>query len=226
MPSTSGSGRGKGKEVAIEERSVTAIDYASFSRLHSYSQDISLSVDTAGTISYPSHSYAKEIAASVNSRRGNVGFVHLAKELAVLSTSLPSGIFVRVDESRIDVIKCLIAGPPDTPYAGGLFEFDIFIPLRSSLPRCRGTFADVVLRRVSQCTSSRYIQDHRQRSSSIQPQSLRKRQDVSFAYRNLARSTAGELAAEIVDVVAGPSFDSEYDSRQYVLYPPTRSMLT
>ena len=123
---------GKGKEVAIVERGYDRDDYPSFCRLHSYSQDISLSANTAGKITY-NHAYAKEITAIANSRRGNVGFVHLVKELAVLSTSLPSGIFVRVDESRIDVIKCLIAGPVDTPYQGGLFEFDVFIPLRTSL---------------------------------------------------------------------------------------------
>lgn len=31
--------------------------------------------------------------------------MHLAKELAVLSTSLPEGIWLRVDEARIDAIK-------------------------------------------------------------------------------------------------------------------------
>lgn len=29
-------------------------------------------------------------------------------------------------------MKCLIAGPEGTPYAGGLFEFDIFVPLRKA----------------------------------------------------------------------------------------------
>ena len=37
-------------------------------------------------------------------------------------------IFVRNDESRIDVLKALISGPADTPYALGLFLFDIFMP--------------------------------------------------------------------------------------------------
>lgn len=34
--------------------------------------------------------------------------------------------------------RCLIAGPEHSPYANGLFEFDIFLPLRASLsPRFR-----------------------------------------------------------------------------------------
>jgi baculoviral IAP repeat-containing protein 6 len=74
--------------------------------------------------------YNNDISATVNSRRGHNSFVHLVKELAVLSTSLPPGIWMRVDETRIDVIKVLIAGPEGTPYQGGLFEFDVFVPLR------------------------------------------------------------------------------------------------
>lgn len=41
----------------------------------------------------------------------------------MLTTNLPVGfdgsIFLRVDESRVDVIKALIIGPADTPYANG-----------------------------------------------------------------------------------------------------------
>jgi ubiquitin-protein ligase len=55
----------------------------------------------------------------------------LARELAILSTSLPPGVFLRADEERIDVVKALMAGPADSPYAYGLFEFDIFFPLRT-----------------------------------------------------------------------------------------------
>ncbi|KAG8862328.1 hypothetical protein FRB96_001907 [Tulasnella sp. 330] len=55
----------------------------------------------------------------------------IAKELAVLTTNLPvawnSSIFLRVDESRVDVIKCLITGPEGTPYYNGCYLFDIFL---------------------------------------------------------------------------------------------------
>ncbi|KAI0307244.1 hypothetical protein B0F90DRAFT_1807893 [Multifurca ochricompacta] len=50
----------------------------------------------------------------------------IAKELAVLTTNLPvawdSSIFLRVDETRVDIIKALIIGPEGTP-----FLFDIFL---------------------------------------------------------------------------------------------------
>jgi len=57
--------------------------------------------------------------------------VAIAKELAILTTNLPvawdSSIFLRVDETRVDVIKCLITGPEGTPYHNGCFLFDIFL---------------------------------------------------------------------------------------------------
>ncbi|PGH02181.1 hypothetical protein AJ80_08904 [Polytolypa hystricis UAMH7299] len=52
----------------------------------------------------------------------------LASELASMATSLPLGIFVQVSETRPDVMKCLIMGPPDSPYGYGLFAFDIVCP--------------------------------------------------------------------------------------------------
>ncbi|EDX13491.1 GD20723 [Drosophila simulans] len=56
----------------------------------------------------------------------------LAQEAVTLSTSLPlsfsSSVFVRCDTDRLDVMKVLITGPADTPYANGCFEFDVFFP--------------------------------------------------------------------------------------------------
>ncbi|KAG6817467.1 hypothetical protein H0H87_008635 [Tephrocybe sp. NHM501043] len=55
----------------------------------------------------------------------------IAKELAILTTNLPvawnSSIFLRVDETRVDVIKALITGPEGTPYYNGCYLFDIFL---------------------------------------------------------------------------------------------------
>ncbi|XP_053375851.1 baculoviral IAP repeat-containing protein 6-like isoform X2 [Mercenaria mercenaria] len=56
----------------------------------------------------------------------------LAQEAVTLSTSLPlsvsSSVFVRCDEERLDIMKVLITGPEDTPYANGCFEFDVYFP--------------------------------------------------------------------------------------------------
>ncbi|RDL38301.1 uncharacterized protein BP5553_02641 [Venustampulla echinocandica] len=52
----------------------------------------------------------------------------LWKEIASWTTSLPPGIFVKVSDSRPDVMKILIIGVPGSPYAGGLFIFDMYLP--------------------------------------------------------------------------------------------------
>ena len=46
----------------------------------------------------------------------------LTMEIADMTTSLPDGIFVKIQEKKLDVMKCLIIGPENTPYEGDLFE--------------------------------------------------------------------------------------------------------
>jgi hypothetical protein len=53
----------------------------------------------------------------------------LVIELGALQASLPEGIYVRYSSSRLDMMKVLIVGPRNTPYEGGLFEFDLFCPM-------------------------------------------------------------------------------------------------
>ncbi|GAA5993591.1 hypothetical protein JCM10908_000129 [Rhodotorula pacifica] len=112
---------GKGKGAEKEQRLWTEMEYVKACEELAYG---------AVELDVKKHHYTREITESASSRRPHGSFVHLAKELAVLSTSLPAGIWVRHDEERVDVIKCMIAGPEHSPYAGGLFEFDIFLPLR------------------------------------------------------------------------------------------------
>ena len=63
------------------------------------------------------NSDARMLANSVIPKRS----LAIARELAVLTTNLPvawdSSIFLRVDESRVDIIKALITGPEGTPLA-------------------------------------------------------------------------------------------------------------
>ncbi|KAJ7654720.1 hypothetical protein B0H17DRAFT_1099703 [Mycena rosella] len=80
-------------------------------------------------LDYSQYNYAPQLKETEFSTRTPKNRLHLVKELATMATSLPPGIFVRVDEVRNDVIKIMIAGPDDTPYSGGLFEFDCFMPL-------------------------------------------------------------------------------------------------
>ncbi|KAF4604796.1 hypothetical protein EYR40_003578 [Pleurotus pulmonarius] len=80
-------------------------------------------------LKYSSFNFNSSLSSSSNETRIPKDRMHLVKELAVMATSLPPGIWVRVDEARNDVIKIMIAGPEGTPYANGLFEFDCFMPL-------------------------------------------------------------------------------------------------
>lgn len=56
--------------------------------------------------------------------------IRLAQELADLSNALPcehtNSIFVRVDRQRVDLMKAIIMGSSNTPYAHGCFEFDVY----------------------------------------------------------------------------------------------------
>lgn len=53
------------------------------------------------------------------------------QELSAYKTGLPieygSSIFVRAVEGRLDLLRALIIGPDDSPYAGGCFVFDIYL---------------------------------------------------------------------------------------------------
>ena len=59
---------------------------------------------------------------------GNARMRTLFKELSLLRTGLPEGMFLKMANSRPDISKALIIGPAGTPYEGGLFEFDILCP--------------------------------------------------------------------------------------------------
>ncbi|KAF2997454.1 hypothetical protein E8E13_006593 [Curvularia kusanoi] len=75
---------------------------------------------------YASHSFKTKAQKQARSAPGR--FKRLVHELSMLKSSLPSNIFVRHGEARLDVIKSIIIGPKGTPYENGLFEFDIYCP--------------------------------------------------------------------------------------------------
>nr|XP_043636864.1 putative ubiquitin-conjugating enzyme E2 38 isoform X2 [Erigeron canadensis] len=50
------------------------------------------------------------------------------KDWMILEKYLPETIFVRVDESRMDLLRAVIIGPQGTTYRDGLFFFDLCLP--------------------------------------------------------------------------------------------------
>ncbi len=53
---------------------------------------------------YPTYKYGPELARTANATRNPKDRLHLVKELAVMATSLPPGVWVRVDEVRNDAM--------------------------------------------------------------------------------------------------------------------------
>lgn len=49
-------------------------------------------------------------------------------EWKILENDLPDTIYVRVYETRMDLLRAVIVGPQGTPYHDGLFVFDAFFP--------------------------------------------------------------------------------------------------
>ncbi|KAF9055950.1 hypothetical protein BJ165DRAFT_1429721 [Panaeolus papilionaceus] len=124
---TSNSTKGKGKAVVSDPDALylEVCEKLAFKYILLASEHTS----AGGGLHYASFSYANNLKQTENSVRHPKDRLHLAKELAVTATSLPAGIWVRVDEVRNDAIKIMMAGPAGTPYAGGLFEFDCFMPI-------------------------------------------------------------------------------------------------
>ncbi|KAL4427388.1 hypothetical protein ABPG74_009660 [Tetrahymena malaccensis] len=86
--------------------------------------------EQANTIKY----FYKQIASKSDSIlvSTHVKAQRLKNELKQLAKSLPiqssNSIFLVYDEQRLDVMRALIFGSEDTPYAHGAYFFDIFIP--------------------------------------------------------------------------------------------------
>jgi ubiquitin-protein ligase len=79
------------------------------------------------------HHFAAQIANTSAAQPGTARMARIMQEAEslggdTLPLSLQSAVFVRVDEERMDVLKALITGADGTPYAGGCFEFDLFLP--------------------------------------------------------------------------------------------------
>ncbi|KAL8228534.1 hypothetical protein R6Q57_016118 [Mikania cordata] len=52
----------------------------------------------------------------------------IQEEWKILEKDLPDTIFVRVYETRMDLLRAVIIGPAGTPYHDGLFVFDVHFP--------------------------------------------------------------------------------------------------
>jgi hypothetical protein len=65
------------------------------------------------------HRFAKSFPSLRHSSKDRM--ITISKEISNMTTSLPAGVFVKVAESRADVMKVLMIGVEGSPYAGGIF---------------------------------------------------------------------------------------------------------
>ena len=72
----------------------------------------------------PSHHFSTEPSAPLANLK------RITKDHRILSTpsALPPNIYIRTWESRLDLLRILIIGPTETPYAHAPFLFDLFLP--------------------------------------------------------------------------------------------------
>ncbi|BFZ55041.1 hypothetical protein PYCC9005_002079 [Savitreella phatthalungensis] len=70
------------------------------------------------------HHYITSPAAT----QGSGNLKRINKEYAILGASLPSGILVRTWETRLDLLRVMIIGPPGTPYEYAPMLFDVHLP--------------------------------------------------------------------------------------------------
>lgn len=108
-----------------------------FEKLMSQDKDVRkiylelLADHTMGCMKIDQHYYSsfftgKPFAASENSRKVK----RLTNEIKILQNCLPldfaNAIFIKYDETRMDVMKALIFGAEGTPYSSGAYLFDIY----------------------------------------------------------------------------------------------------
>ncbi|KAF9010312.1 hypothetical protein BDZ89DRAFT_1078249, partial [Hymenopellis radicata] len=124
-----GKGKGRDATVEMEKKYSQACERLAFKHVELTNSD-QVAANASRHNPSANFRYASAASQSENGTRNPKDRVHLIREEAVMSTSLPPGIWVRIDEVRNDILKIMIAGPEGTPYANGLFEFDCFMPLQ------------------------------------------------------------------------------------------------
>ncbi|KAH6786469.1 Ubiquitin-conjugating enzyme family protein [Perilla frutescens var. hirtella] len=76
---------------------------------------------------YSDHHFAK-LASSGKKVAHKNWAKRIQEEWKILKEDIPDTIFVRVYESRMDLLRAVIVGAEGTPYHDGLFFFDVFFP--------------------------------------------------------------------------------------------------
>ncbi|XVF00857.1 hypothetical protein REPUB_Repub04eG0038100 [Reevesia pubescens] len=68
------------------------------------------------------------LGANVQNNTGRKWLKKVQQDWNILQNNLPDGIYVRVYEDRMDLLRAVIVGAYGTPYQDGLFFFDFHLP--------------------------------------------------------------------------------------------------
>ncbi|KAF7143438.1 hypothetical protein RHSIM_Rhsim05G0054000 [Rhododendron simsii] len=68
------------------------------------------------------------LGANGQNNAGRKWLKKVQQDWNILQNNLPDGIYVRVYEDRMDLLRAVIVGPYGTPYQDGLFFFDFHLP--------------------------------------------------------------------------------------------------
>ncbi|KAH7518397.1 probable ubiquitin-conjugating enzyme E2 23 [Ziziphus jujuba] len=68
------------------------------------------------------------LGANGQNNNGRKWFKKVQQDWSILQNNLPDGIYVRVYEDRMDLLRAVIVGAYGTPYQDGLFFFDFHLP--------------------------------------------------------------------------------------------------
>jgi len=98
-----GKGKGKGRDMQIQVDKVYEEACEKLSFKHVSLADDGTTQHGSG-LHYTVYNYAAQLNQTQNASRNPKNRLHLLKELAVTATSLPSGVWVRVDEVRNDAM--------------------------------------------------------------------------------------------------------------------------
>ncbi|KAL9238412.1 hypothetical protein vseg_012837 [Gypsophila vaccaria] len=68
------------------------------------------------------------LGANIQSNHERKWLKKVQRDWSILQNNLPEGIYVRVYEDRMDLLRAVIVGAYGTPYQDGLFFFDFYMP--------------------------------------------------------------------------------------------------
>ena len=102
--SKKGKGKSKDMSINIDKVYVDACERLAFKHVSLWEA----SSDSDAGLNYMNYNYASELTQTEKATRLPKSRLHLVKELAVTATSLPAGVWVRVDEIRNDAMYVLL----------------------------------------------------------------------------------------------------------------------